>query len=421
MLVGEAEPSPRAVGLWAEGGSTAVTTTHEPKTDFDHHSEEFAKDPFTVCEHLRKESPVSWTDAHEGYWVLSTYDLVAEAFRDYETFSSASGAVIPDLSLGNTHIPVTVDPPEFFGYRQLLTPKFSKGAIAPLEPVITEVVRHLVEAAKAKGSWDFVHDMAEIVPGTVMLTLLGMSPDRRQEFTDRMARGIDNAGTDDPELLAQIGQDREWLLAQVRSEISDRREHPTDDLFSYLIHADLGDRKLTEGEIIDIVMVLFVAGFHTTSSAFSAAIVYLGDHPEDRQAIIENPDLLPSAIEEIMRVYPPATGMARTLKKDTTMDGVTMFAGEKVLLSIASANRDENAFSHPDTVDITDDSKHSLAFGWGIHRCLGIHLARMILRIELSTVLEIIPDYIVDRDRVTLAPDIAVSYLYSSIPAHLPA
>ena len=109
-----------------------MTAGHTPTTTFDHHSSKFASDPFAELEELRRECPVSWTDAHGGYWVLASHALVAEAFRDYETFSSASGATIPDLSLGNTHIPITVDPPEFFKYRQFLSKRFSKGSSSRL-------------------------------------------------------------------------------------------------------------------------------------------------------------------------------------------------------------------------------------------------------------------------------------------------
>jgi cytochrome P450 len=174
----------------------AMATSHEPSTTFDHHSLEFGADPFTICEHLRNRHPVSWSDAHNGYWILANHELVAEAFRDYETFSSASGATIPDLSLGNSHIPTTVDPPDHVAYRQFLTPKFSKVAIKPFEGAIRTIVRELIGDAAGKSSWDFVKDLAEVVPGTVMLTLLGMAPERRREFSERMQRRSGDPGPD---------------------------------------------------------------------------------------------------------------------------------------------------------------------------------------------------------------------------------
>jgi cytochrome P450 len=209
-------------------------------------------------------------------------------------------------------------------------------------------------------------------------------------------------------------------VAQATDEIELRRQQPRDDLFSYLVNGEFLDRKLRQDEIMEIAVNLFVAGFHTTSAAFSSAIMHFDAFPEDRKAIIHNPELLPKAIEEINRVYSPVTAMARTLKQDITMNGITLKSGEKALLSIMAANRDPEAFPHPDVVDVTDDAKNSLAWGWGIHRCLGIHLARMVLRIELETVLELMPDYVIDREHVRLVPDVGISYLYATIPASIP-
>ena len=285
--------------------------------------------------------------------------------------------------------------------------------------MIRSSATELFQGAAAAGSWDFVQDIAEVLPGMVTLTLLGMDPGRRANFLDRMRRGIDHAGTSDPMILKEIAEDREWILAQLRSEIAERRRAPTDDLFSYLVNEPIGDTQLTDAEIIDIATLFLIGGFHTTSSAFSSIVLHLDQDRVHRQALINDPSLIPVAIEEIIRAYPAAMGMARTLTKDHAVNGATMRAGEKVLLSIASANRDDDVFSEPGTIEIQRDTTQSLAWGWGVHRCLGIHLARMILKAEVETLLEVMPNYVVDRARVRRAQDVAVSYLCTSIPASL--
>ncbi len=358
----------------------------------------------------------------DGYWVVARHDVVSEAFRDYETFSSASGATIPDLSFGTTHIPVTIDPPDLLMYRRFLTVVFSKEAISKLEAEVRPMLRTLVEGLAAKGTWDFVPDMADVVPGTVMLMMLGVDPDRRDQFSHAMERGMNHQGTDDEATLAQMAEDRVWLAQQIQAEIDQRRLAPRDDLFSYLVREPLvGDRHLTDREILDIVMVLFVAGFHTTSGALAAVLVYLAKNPAQRDRLMQDRSVIPQAIEEIIRVFAPATGMARTLTKDVEFGGVQMSRGDKALLLIHAADLDPRKFENPETVDFDRDERGSVAFGWGMHRCLGIHLARLLLRLEVETLFDVIPGYEVDLDKVKLSDALGIGYVHESVPGRLPA
>ncbi|MCW2495321.1 cytochrome P450 [Jatrophihabitans sp.] len=396
-----------------------MTTRDAPRSDFDHHSSTFAARAFEISDTLLAECPVSWSEHYGGFWVVADYDHVTEAFRDHESFSSAKGASVPDLSFGSTHLPTTLDPPEHHVFRKYLNPWFTLEAMRKREPQMRELIRELIEGLAAKGTWDFVPDLADIMPGTMILVMLGMSTDRRDEFLGAMERGMSNQGTTDPGVLAQMAEDKRWLQEQLLGEIADRRKNPSDDLMSYLANEPLSDgRQISDSQIIDIVMVLLLAGFHTTSGALAALLVHLEQHPDQRRHLQQNPDMLPTAIEEIVRVYSPATAMARTLTKDMEYGGVQMAKGDRALMVIMAANRDPEHFTDPAEVDLQRSERGSVAFGWGVHRCLGIHLARVLLRLQMELLFEIIPDYHVDLAAVRLSTTLGIGYVHTSVPGH---
>jgi cytochrome P450 len=395
---------------------------HQPVIVFDHHSDAFAGDPYRVANELRERCPIGFSESYGGFWVIVSHALATEAFRDHETYSSASGVTIPDLAFGTTHLPITTDPPELLQYRRFLTERLSKEAIARHEAELKRIITGMVAALAERGSWDFVADMGSIVPGVVTLTLLGLPASRRVEFSTAMARGMEHAGTNDPELAAQIERDRIWMTDQIAVEISRRRGAPADDLFSHLVHGRRPDgRQLSDAEIVDIAMNLLIGGFHTTNSALASCVVELQRRPDLRHRLIADPSLIDAFVEEIVRVYAPATGMARTVTRDHEVDGTTVRAGEKVYLFIMAANRDPGQFRHPDVVDIDRDTRggRSLAWGWGVHRCIGIHLARMILRLELQAILELMPGYTIDLAATRLSHEIGISYMHAAMPASL--
>ena len=382
--------------------------------DFDHHSAGFGSDPFGECARLRAINPVVWTWAHGVYWVVTGHEEVAEAFRDYEVFSSASGATIPDLSLGTNHLPITVDPPEHSSYRRILVPLLSRSALAYIEPEIRATVGALLDDFKERGSWEFVEDFAAIVPSLVTLRLLGFPEEKRNQFRDAMRRSIDQGGSTTAE---DVAEEREWMIAEIRAGIEARRAAPTDDLLSLLVHEPFEDRRLADEELINLYFTLFIGGFHTTIAAVSSAVVHLQQEPADRAALIADPTLIPEAIEELIRCYPPAMGMARTVTTETKLGGVTMRAGDKVLLSIAGANHDPSVFTDPDRVDFSRGPRTSMAWGWGVHRCVGIHLARIMLAVELGMLLDLIPGFVVDEGGVVRSESLGFSYHFDRIPA----
>lgn len=390
------------------------------RTHFDHHSSVFAHHAIDTVTALREQAPVVWSPAYDGFWVVTRHEPVAEAFRDYELFSSRHGASIPALSFGSTHIPTSLDPPDHAIYRRLLTPWFSQSAISRREPAIRAQVRRLVTGLRERGHWDFVPDLADIMPGTVTLTILGIDPARQAEFLGAMARGMANQGTADEAVRAEMARDKQWLVDQIRAEAADRRTHPRADLMTELAtHVLPGGETIADAQLVDIVMVLLLAGFHTTSGALASLLVHLAHHPDLRTRLMAQPERIPAAIEEIVRLYAPSTGMARLVTRDQEFGGVRMRAGDMAFLLIMAASRDPRQFENPDEMDLDRDNGRSVAFGWGVHRCLGLHLARALLRIQLDTVFELMPDYRIHLDEVRLSDTMGIGYLHESVPASL--
>jgi cytochrome P450 len=393
-------------------------TEATPVTDFDHHSVEFARNPVDTLTVLREAAPVQWSTAHDGFWVLTRYDDVAAGYRDFETFSSASGVALPRMPFGRNHIPVTLDPPLHTMHRHMLNPWFSKESIDKWEPAIRRIVRGFVEKMLETDEFDFVKDLSERVPGTVILTVLGFGADRQLAFLDAMRRGMENQGTMDPEVLTKIRKDADWMHQQIINEAKDRRKNPTDDLMTVLATSTLKDgHRYTEDELIDTTMLLLLAGFHTTNAGAAAIFAHLGRHPDQRQQLIDDPSLISGAVDELIRIYPPATGFARKVTKPVQMHGEQLDEGDFVLMLIAAANNDPRKYPNPREVDFSRNNSRSLTFGWGVHRCLGFHLARLMLRIEVEEVLRAAPDYELIEDRVKMSDAMGTGYTHDNVPA----
>lgn len=390
-------------------------------TDFDHHSPAFAARPFDVLEELRTRAPIAWSTAHDGFWVVTDHEHVVEGLADYGTFSSSAGPAIPANPFGTRHIPVAFDPPDHAVYRKVLNVWFSKAEILKREPQIKTMVEGFVRDLAARGSWDFVSDLANVSPGAVSLSILGWDPAQRVELLNVMSVSLRNQANPDPAIKAANAQRNAWFREQILREANDRRSSPRDDLMTVLaMEPIIGGKQLADEELTDMVVLLILAGFHTTSGAFTALMVHLEEHPEVKHRLNEDRDLIPAAIEEIIRIYSPATAHARIVTEDTEFGGVSMKKGDRTLFVNMAANHDPAAFPDPERVDLDRDRAKSMAFGWGVHRCLGLHLARLILRLEIEAVFDLLPGYVIDVDQAVLSDHMGLGYFYLSLPAHLP-
>lgn len=391
-------------------------------TDFDQHSATFAEHPFTVLAELREKAPIAWSTAHGGFWVITDHEHVVDGLADYATFSSTSGPAIPANPFGTRHIPVAFDPPDHALYRKVLNIWYSKAEISRREPQIKAMVEEIVRGLAERDSWDFVSDLGNVSPGAVTLGILGWDPTQQRELFDVMTESMRNQANPDPEVQAENGRRNLWFREQIMREANEHRVGPRrDDLMSVLANDPIIDGKpLTDEELTDMVVLLILAGFHTTSGAFTSLLVHMEENPEVKARLDENRELIPQAIEEIIRIYSPAMAHARRVTDDTEFGGVAMKKGDWTLFVNMSANHDPDAFPQPLEVDLDRNRAKSMAFGWGVHRCLGLHLARLILRIEVEACLDLLRGYTIDLDRAVLSTNMGTGYYYLSLPASLP-
>lgn len=386
-------------------------------TDFDIFDEGFAADPFPVYGALREGCPVAHTERWGGQWLPTRYEDIVAITADPATYSSVTSAVFgPKPGEGNLLVapPITSDPPLHSPARRVLLPSFSPHAVDRLEPVTRAIARRLIDGIRASG--DSVVDAAERyarhIPVQVIATMLGIPTEDEDRFTGWVVAALQE-GAQDPENGRRASRE---MLAYFAELVAARRADPTphDDLVADLMTARMDGAPLTDKHIVGSAFLLLVAGIDTTWSSIGAAIAHLGVALHDRDRLLREPDLLPNAIEELLRVYAPVT-MARIVTQETQLGGRTLCPGERVLLPFAAANHDPEVFDRPDEVVIDREHNRHLAFGVGIHRCVGSNLARMELRVALEEWLAAFPSF-------TVVPDAEQSWTGGQVrgPRHVP-
>jgi cytochrome P450 len=332
---------------------------------------------FDVYRDLREQCPAARSEQYGGFWVLSRYRDVFAALRDHGTYSSQYGVHIPQRE-GHLRIaPLGYDPPEHTIYRGLLAPALSQEAVSRLEPFIKTLVADLVGPVAARGGGDLVAEVALPLPLQVICRILGLSAEAAQTvraLTEQMWTDFE-----------RLGDEARWPLANfLLGEVNARREHPRDDFLSQLVQAKYGDRPLTETELAALVVSLANAGHQTTMNAAGNALLHLAQHQDHQLRLRQDPKLIPAFVEESLRYYNPTHMFARTLTREVSVDGATLQQGDKTMLVYAAANRDPEQFPDPDQFILDRAANRHLAFGWGIHFCLGALLARTELRILLE-------------------------------------
>lgn len=315
---------------------------------------------------------------------------VEEAFRHPEIFSSAMEAV--DLGQSVPLIPLQVDPPDHSKYRKLLDPVFAPKRMNAIEPDIAGLVNQLIDGFIDDGACEFTTALAEPLPSSIFLGLIGLPVSELPVFLKMKDGILRPTGTDADEVRASqrtAAADVERFFADV---LALRRKQPQEDLISMFATAEVGGERLSDTEILGICFLFLIAGLDTVTDSLECFFAYLSQHPDQRRLIANNPSLIPTAVEELLRWETPVTTVARVAAQDTELGGCPMRRGDHVGICIGSANTDEAALSDAYTVDLTRNTKH-LAFGAGVHRCLGSHLARVELRTTLREWHARIPEY----------------------------
>ena len=373
-------------------------------TDFSHAEPEWAADPYPIQDELRERCPIAHTERFGGGWLPTRYDDVAAIAYDTEHFSSR--AIImsnfrPPLEMapvGGTP-PISSDPPFHHHARKLLLPAFTKSAVAQREAATRAFCHTLIDALEGQDVVDAARDYAQHIPMRVIAEMLGFPPEDGERFRVFIENALEGVNLPPEERLARAQKLFDYLLTQIR----DHLDHPRDDLTTYLINAELDGHKLDPSHVAGTMALLLIAGIDTTWSAIGASLWHLAKTPADRERLVAEPELLPTAMEEFLRAYAPVT-MARLVKQDMRWRGGDMKADDWILLSFPAANRDPAQFERAGEVVIDREVNRHVAFGLGIHRCVGSHLARMELRVALEVWLERIPTFsLADPAAVTWA------------------
>ncbi|AIJ23294.1 cytochrome P450 [Amycolatopsis methanolica] len=371
----------------------------ELRTDFDIHDPANADNVYERYAELRAKCPVAHSSAYGGHWVATRYDDIHEIVRNPEVFSSECVNIPPTIGQDGPMIPLEVDPPDHTTYRQLLTPLFSPTRMAAIEPDVRRIVVELLDGMAGKEKCDFITDFAKPLPTKVFLTLMGwpMSDTAKfHEWTDTIVLG--KPGASEEEATAVRMAAAMEVYAYFAEMLDDRMADPSsgpDDVTSVLVNGKFGDRPLTQFEILNTLFVMMIGGLHTVQGQLAHSVIYFAEHPDRRRQLVDDPDLVPSAVEEMLR-YESAVSPARVVKQDTELGGVRLTAGDRILIPLGAANRDPEKFDNPDEVDLTREPNPHLAFGGGRHRCLGSHLARIELRVAFEELHRRFPDYRLD-------------------------
>jgi cytochrome P450 len=295
--------------------------------------------------------------------------------------------------------PISSDPPFHHGARKLLLPAFTKTAVAKQEPTTRAFCHSLIDAFDGQDVVDAAHDYAQHIPMRVIADMLGFPPEDGPQFREFVENALEGVNLPPEERIARMSKLFDYLLAQIRDHV----QKPRDDLTTYLINAELNGQKLDPSHLAGTMALLLIAGIDTTWSAIGASLWHLANTPDDRERLVAEPGLLSTAMEEFLRAYAPVT-MARLVKEDMHWHGIDMKADDWVLLSFPAANRDPVQFERAGQVVIDREVNRHAAFGLGIHRCVGSHLARMELRVALEVWLERIPVFTLeDPSAVTWA------------------
>jgi cytochrome P450 len=365
-------------------------------TDFSHLEPEWSADPYPIQDELRQRCPIARTERFGGGWLPTRYCDVAAIAYDTEHFSSRSIVMSNfrpprELAPVGGVPPISSDPPFHHHARRLLLPAFTKTAVGKQEPATRALCHALIDALDGQDVADAARDYAQHIPMRVIADMLGFPQQDGPRFREFVENTLEGINLPPDQRVARMGELFDYLLVQIHDHI----DHPREDLTTFLINAELHGHRLDPSHVAGTMALLLIAGIDTTWSAIGASLWHLAKTPADRSRLVAEPGLLPTAAEEFLRAYAPVT-MARLVKEDMRWGGVDMKADDWILLSFPAANRDPEQFDRAGEVVIDREVNRHAAFGLGVHRCVGSHLARMELRVALETWLERIPQFTLD-------------------------
>src|SRR4051812_16148033 len=355
--------------------------------------------PHETFKRLRGQCPVHFSaeiteyPGEEGFWSVTTADDVHAVSRDWETYSSATGitaltnAILP-LELAQAMF-IGMDPPKHDRLKALFQRGFTPKRIAEHEPEIRAITRGVLDRLEGRERCDLVSDVAQPVVARVIGSFMGTAPED-DEIWARLMNQTLGAGDPDmnPEGVETVMQrDVPEIFRRCGELIAARRAEPTDDLMSILVHAEVDGEKLEEHEIVMGFFLLVAAGNDSTKATYSSAMRALIEDPSQRQLLLDDPSLIPSAVEEALRLFPAFAHFRRTATRDVELNGAQIKEGDKVVMWYVSSNRDETRYEDPDRFDVTRNPEHQAFGAGGRHFCLGTALARLELQVLIEETL----------------------------------
>ena len=356
---------------------------------------EVARCPQAVYTRMHTQCPVARASLTNSP-VMSRYEDVIQALRNPALFSSEMEL---QMALGTERpmIPQQLDPPLQTRYRKLLDPHFSRRKMAALEPDMRRYANELIDRFIDNGACDFDPDFAIPLPCTVFLRLAGLPLEDLDLFLE-LKNGIIRPHLKTKSIDLEVNKNARvesgrQIYAYFERVVEDRTLQPRDDLMTQLVHAEIDGEKLSRNEILDICFLLLLAGLDTITATLGCNIAYLAANPQQRRRLVAKPELIPNAVEELLRWETPVTGVPRLAREDFSIGGIDVKAGELVTLLLGAADVDADEFDDATRVDFERARNRHLAFGGGPHRCLGSHLARMELRVAMEEWHKRIPEY----------------------------
>jgi cytochrome P450 len=349
---------------------------------------------WALADELRETGPVFFNTFAQGYWVFTRHDAVRDIYKTPELFSSESITPWqPDPIY--RFVPTQIDAPDHIKYRRVVNPWFSPRSMDAAEARMRELCRRLVEDLAASAGCDFVTGFALRFPTEAFLSVIGIDPADADLFVPWVEDFFGGFGGD-PEGLAPMAKALEGIREYWVAVLAERRADPEPregDLASHLLHATFDERSLTDAEMLDMLTVLVLAGLDTTRATLGYMFRHLAEHPEHRRRLIDEPELIPSAVEEFLRFYTIIFGDGRKVTRDTEFHGVQLKRGDMVYALVSGANRDPRAYEQADEFVIDRPRNQHMGFANGPHRCLGAHLARRELQLAVEEWLRVIPDF----------------------------
>ncbi|MAE94243.1 MAG: cytochrome [Deltaproteobacteria bacterium] len=353
----------------------------------------FARSPQSSYARLHDpQSPQS--AALAGSPLITRYEDALWALRHPEVFSSEMDV---EMALGTERpmIPQQIDPPRQTQFRKILDPLFSRKRMQAIEPAIRSHATRLIDAFAGSGRCEFNRAFAIPYPCIIFLQLMGLPPEDLDLFLE-LKDGIIRPPTPAGDMEAAVehrAKTGKRIYAYFEDAIDERRGEPRDDIISHLLGAQIDGKPLTRNEMLDICYLFLLGGLDTVTATIGCNVLYLAENPTQRRRLVENPELIPVAVEELLRWETPVTGVPRVVKRDVRLGEREFSKGSLVMILLGAANVDEGEFAPAEQVDLERGRNRHLAFGGGPHRCLGSHFARIELRIAMEELLRRIPDY----------------------------